>query len=244
MNDRCIITTAFGDRRKNIDRLIKNIRQYIDYPIVIYTSKDSYIGLPPIDCPNLDVEIKLVERLWPHHPRSGQRNGDYYQFLGALESGYSQILYLDDDMYIVDKDFIQGFELAERFGICLPLNPRAFVGRDACIGADVPENDRIVEIPLATAYNCGTMFVNTKHLGTKRLLRRCKAIILEAPMRGPLVIWKAVSRTGIVPYLLPPQWCVCLEDVKCKNPIILHLGHEYVRQYFGLDDELLGHGND
>lgn len=239
MAERCIITTAFGNRTHNVAHLIKNIRQYVDYPIVVITSKDSIISLP-VDInhnpdSNLNVEIKLVERLWPNHHRSGQRNGDYYQMKATLDSEYDQILYLDDDMRICDRGFIQGFELAKKFGVCLPLNPRSFVGVDAAIGADVPIGSRAVEIPLATAYNCGTMFVDKEHCDTDSFLKGCAYIILKKPMRGPLACWNTVNETKIVPYLLPPQWCVCQENIGIHNPIILHTGHEAVREYYKVD---------
>lgn len=240
MNKRCIITTAFGDRRKNITRLIKNIRSFVDYPIIIYTSEDSMVGfgfdarIPDYRKDN-NVEIKLVERLWPNHPRSGQRNGDYYQMQGCLESKYNSILYLDDDMHIINKDFAQGFDLAEKFSICLPLNPRSFVGVDAAIGADVPVDKRNVDLPLATAYNCGTMFIDKKYnYEAREFLGYCSHVLNTRPIRGPMAVWETVDELDIVPYLLPPQWCVCQENIGCQSPIILHCGHEKVREYYGI----------
>ena len=231
MSERCIITTAFGDMQENVARLIKNIRQYVDYTIQIITSKESK-SLDGIISGYTNVEIKYVKQLWPSHHRTGQRNGDYYQMQGCLESEYDSILYLDADMFIVNKDFVQGFNLSHKFGILLPLNPRSFVGVDAAIGADVPIGSRAVEIPLATAYNCGTMFVDKEHCDSNSFLKWCAYIILKQPMRGPLAVWNTVNETKIVPYLLPPQWCVCAEDVGSQMPIILHAGHEAVRNYY------------
>lgn len=236
MKNRMIMTTAFGDRRENVLRLIKNIRHYVDYPICIITSEDSNISLPAGSNFSLGkrIYIKYVPRLWPDHPRSGQRNGDYYQMKGVLFSEYSSILYLDDDMLIVNKDFVQGFDLAEKFGFCLPLNPRSFVGVDAAIGVDVPNLERQVKIPFATAYNCGTMFINKLHLGLRYFLRAYCDYLMNNPMRGPLAVWKTVEKTSIVPYILPSQWCVCAEDVGCHNPIILHYGHRKVQEHYNI----------
>lgn len=227
--NRAIIITAFGDRRENVQRLIKNIRQYVDYQIHIITSVESDIGS---FTRNDNISIRYVERLWPNHWRSGQRNGDYYQMKSVLESKHNSILYLDDDMLIVNKDFVQGFELAEKFGICLPLNPRSFVGVDAAIGTDVPNSERQAKISLATAYNCGTMFVDKRATRAIFFLKQCCKILLQTPMRGPLAVWKAVEYTGVFPYVLPVQWCVCQENVGCSNPIILHYGHKKVREYY------------
>lgn len=229
MTNRCIITTAFGNRRENIQRLVKNIRTFVDYKIIIVTSEDSNIG-SFIQYDNFHVEF--VERLWPKHSRSGWRTGDYYQMKSVLSSKYNSILYLDDDMLIVNKDFVQGFELAEKFGLCLPLNPRSFVGVDAKIGQDVPASNRRVKIPLATAYNCSPMFINKFHTKVNTFLENFCEIMLETPMRSPLVIWKTVERTSVIPYILPNQWCVSAEDIGCSNPIILHYGHKKVQEYY------------
>jgi hypothetical protein len=54
------------------------------------------------------------------------------------------------------------------------------------------------------------------------------------PVRGPVNMWRAVYQAGFFPCLLPSQWCVCAEDVGIEEPVILHIGHEKVRDYYGI----------
>jgi len=47
-------------------------------------------------------------------------------------------------------------------------------------------------------------------------------------------MWRAVYQTEVAPYILPPQWCVCAENVGIGNEIILHIGHDKVREFYGV----------
>ncbi len=210
---RCIITTAFGDRTKQLKGFVENIRRFSDLPIWVYADRD-YDFVPTV----------TVEGRWKHHPRYGQRNGDYWQAAGVLGCGYDEVLYLDDDMRIVSADFVQGFELARIFGVCLPLNPRRFIGVDGKIGQDsagYPEH-----LSKATAYNCGTMFVGNSHRASKSYLMQWMGALEHEPTRGPMAAFIAAQRTQFAPYVLQDEWCVCGRHAKIEDPIILHCGHE------------------
>ena len=224
MASRGIITTSFGKR--DIKGFVENIREYTDLPIIVLCD-DDYIERYF----DIDVEYRIVNTFWKDHKRYGQRNGDYWQARGALEcDGYDEVLYLDDDMRIVSPDFIQGFELAEHFGLCLPLNPRGTVGIDGTFGADVAGG---TEIPLATAYNCGTMFFNKyNHPKVMPFLNAWVTIMHETPQRGPMVAFRAALQTNFTPYTLQYNWCVCTEHIDIDNPIIVHTGHKDVKEKF------------
>lgn len=208
-----IITTAFNDRTKQLKGFVENVRKFTDLPILVYSDRDYNF----VDC-------KVVKGLWSNHPRYGQRNGDYYQALGAVGCPFDEVLYLDDDMRIVSDDFMQGFELAKIFGVCLPLNPRRFVGIDGEIGQDSAGYPK--ELSKATAYNCGTMFVDKRHDASISYLIKWYQSMEHQPTRGPMAAFIAAHESGFAPYVLQDEWCVCGKHAKIENPIILHCGHE------------------
>lgn len=71
-------------------------------------------------------------------PRYGWRMNDYWTIRKALESGADVAIPVDGDMWISDMTKMRTLPLlAQRFGICLPLNPRYTVQRDFEDGADV-----------------------------------------------------------------------------------------------------------
>ena len=62
------------------------------------------------------------------------------------------------------------------------------------------------------------------------------------PVRGPLAMWRASWKSGVNPYMLPLQWCVCpphhgeanLLLNETGNEIMIHVGHDIVKNfYFG-----------
>ena len=224
MASRGIITASFKRESGYLDDFIANIRKCTDLPITIFT--DDYPG--PF-CSDDNITNCFISTRWKDHKRYGQRNGDYWQARGVLECRFDEVLYLDDDMRIVSPDFVQGFELAEHFGLCLPLNPRGTVGIDGYIGADVTGEP---EIPLATAYNCGTMFFNRKHSGAVSFLTAWIDIMSKNPQRGPMVAFRAALQTNFSPYPLQYNWCVCSEHIDIDNPIIVHTGHKDVAEKF------------
>jgi hypothetical protein len=52
------------------------------------------------------------------------------------------------------------------------------------------------------------------------------------PSRASLALWKAAWETGIYPYILPKQWCVCIGDQGIGNEVILQIGHKEVAYYY------------
>lgn len=258
---RAIILAAFGDRRRQVQRLIKNIRRFVDYPIHIITTPDSNIGAPQTPKELVQyiaeqrIEVEYVTRLWPaNEPRSGVRNSNYYKVKKALDESYKpederydSLLMLDDDMLIVNKHFVDGFDLAERFGAALPLNPRTYVWVNA-LGADAQRKDRI-EIALSPQYapacNFSPFFIST-NIKSRRFMIVLEQELHDNVCRGTLAVWKASWQSGFSPVYLPQQWCICGNEAEyLKNytqqlcgqnlkipPIMLHLGHQQTCDVF------------
>ena len=200
-----------------------------------------------------DVTIVYVDRQWPVGCyREGVRNSNLFKIREALEDctyrGFESALLLDDDMLIVNKNFVDGFWLAEKFGAALPLNPRTFQLYNL-MGADVSDKDYadLEDAPLfAPAHNFSPMFVSLKNPRALYWLTVTGQELRDKTCRGTLAIWKTMLRTGFTPVNLPMQWCVCgAEADYYKNymqrlrgrdmpipPIMLHLGHEETRRVF------------
>lgn len=255
MMERAFVIAAFGDRRKQVERLIKNIRSYSDLPIHILTTEDSELGIPTNDFSEYkyDVTIEYVERKWPKgSPREGVRNSNYHKILFAVAHHYHSMCLLDDDMYIVDPAFKDGFAMAERFGAAIPINPRTFTQYNL-MGNDVRHED-VAELGKAgapmffPAVNFSPFFVYPHHGLTSNFLS-CLKNKLKEPCRGTIVIYKAMWETHITPVILPEQWCVCAsnseyiknhtEQLRGKDisipTIMLHLGHDKVKEVYNVE---------
>lgn len=250
MENRAFIIASFGDRQKQLQRLIKNIRSFVDYKIYIIITKDSNLGnLSDL----MDVEVEFVERKWKKGShRADIRNSNYFKVLKAIECDTSVCL-LDDDMFIVNKHFVDGFSMAERFGAAVPLNPRVYVEYNM-MGADVQLKDlkelRTMGAPFyAPACNFSPFFVYPRIEFAKIFLTHLLNELTFNVCRGTLAIWKASWQSGFTPVYLPEQWCVCAGNAQyIKNyakllkgqevkipPMMLHLGHKKVGKIFGVE---------
>jgi len=248
MKNRGIILASFGDRRTQLKGILKNIRYVTGLPVVIYTDQDQGVS-------GHGVQQRIVDAyLWRGHRRWGVRQGNYWQAKAVLEGPFKTACCLDDDMRIVDTRFEQGFDLATKFGVCLPMNPRVYQEHNA-LGADTRTADRkeISGWPnLVTACNMSPMFACRQVSSCRTLLLRYLQELVHNACRGTLAIWKASWQTGITPLYLPSTWCVCGDDVhymqshvidvlrkRTKDsrvrPVMLHWGHKLVQREFKKD---------
>lgn len=161
--------------------------------------------------------------------RKGWRMNDYWKVKQLLEHNDVAISF-DGDMHIISNKVYDIIPLTRKFGVCLPANPRYLVGIDADIGADGGE----VEIGTGYAMNCGIIALDNNNPEAVKLAEKYCEIMEKNPARGTLVWWEAMWETGITPCLLPPQWCVCKEDIGIGNEIVLHIGHEEVKSYYNV----------
>jgi hypothetical protein len=166
-------------------------------------------------------------------PREGWRMNDYYKVRLMLDSGADIAMCFDGDMRIVDMEAARTLPLlAERFGLCLPINPRYTVLRDICDGADVPK-EVLFDGVYGPGVNCSPIAVSLNRAGSVTLAEEYCKTLLDTPMRGPLAWQKSMWLTGIAPLILPPQWCVCSKHIGVGGEIILHEGHEAVKRHYG-----------
>jgi hypothetical protein len=224
---------------------LKYLKESID--IVRHNDKDISISLyydksiykHPILKYAKERGCSMIEyRKIPYDKREGNRNNDLWKLKGLKESRAKTVTYLDSDVYIYDwKRFIKGFDIAKRFGILFPMNPRIFVKVELDIGADVTPHDKRFfgtrpGSDCSTAYNMGVIFYSKGVDIRADLFLDC--IISEQenyPSRGPMAVQRSMWLTGYAPYTLPVNWLVCAENVGIKTPIALHVGHDKVMEW-------------
>jgi len=168
-----------------------------------------------------------------NHPRWGWRMNDYHKVRGLFESKADIAIAFDGDMRIVSNDVKDIEDLVSRFGLCLPANPRKIVKLDNSIGVDsaIIFGDEKSLLSMH-AVNCGIIALDTSNERAMRCVDKFLNIMRDHPVRGPTAWAKAFRDTGFSPCLLPPQWCVCAEDVGIGNEIVLHTGHQKVKEYY------------
>lgn len=202
-----------------------------------------YTNLVDIDEDVFD-EIHVVESPFDkNHPRYRWRCADYWKTRGMLESTADVAIALDGDMYVLNDKVRTIIPLARRFGICLPANPRLLVAVDQEIGADV-DDEQDESLGQAHAFNCGLMAVSKHVPKMKLLLENWVKDKVHRPRRGPLMWWRACWSTGVMPCLLPPQWCLCagskahhtIQYAGVGNEIVIHAGHDDARRQYGIKE--------
>ena len=180
------------------------------------------------------TDLPLVPQLDPTHPRYGWRANDYWKVRKMLDSGADVAMCFDGDMRIVNREAARTLPLlAERFGICLPINPRYTVRRDFIDGADVTGcADQTMWY--GPSLNCSPIAIAVAAARARTIAEVYCDQMLRCPIRGPLAWWKAMLGTGTVPLILPPQWCVCERHIGVGGEIILHEGHASVKRHYRL----------
>lgn len=243
--NRAIVTACFGDRREQLQTLLQSVAKYVDnnIPIHLYTDDEGFL------CEDGSVTVHITEAMWRGHPRSGVRASNFVKLKSIQDlSEVDSFCLIDDDMEIVDAGFMEGFDLAERFGVALPMNPRIYTQHMAQ-SADVPPDimDMVAHLPQkSTACNFSPFFYRRGHSSQAAYFMIGIREELSKGCRGTLAVWKASWDTKYTPLYLPEQWCVCGDHVEHIRdytiqlkgqtvpikPICLHLGHEAVRKAF------------
>jgi len=137
-------------------------------------------------------------------------------------------------MVVVSEAFRAIVELADIFGLALPINPRLLLKIDGGIGVDSTYDaaaDRTMG--LGMTYNLTPIAFSTRHAQARALLERYCEKMKEAPGRGAVHLANASYELGYQPCVLPPQWCVCSpRDLDSKHmwreAVALHVGHKDV----------------
>jgi hypothetical protein len=189
------------------------------------------------------------------HYRWAIRTSNYFKSFAVKKNmNYQSFCCLDDDMVVVNKCFIEGFAIAEKFGVACPMNPRLYVKYNA-LGEDVKYHNLLEMKQLGvpqhiTAVNMSPLFICRTNINGQKYNDVLFDLLedTENVCRGTLMMSKASWLSGITPVYLPETWCVCggnaeyWKNYKCRaggilrevEPIMLHGGHKKVEEVFAI----------
>jgi hypothetical protein len=208
-----LIFAEFGERACPVDR--KHFQTYFPDAEIVEISEEGrkYIGDPT-------------------HPRFGWRMNDYHKVCGLVESAADIAISFDADMRIVSDQVKSIIDLVSTFGLCLQsvrVGWFVLIIRSGKMARFLMED----AVRFMHAVNCGIIALDKSN---ERAMFLCKNIFTDhgTHPHARTVAWaKAFYITEFSPCLLPAQWvCLCAEDAGCGNEIVLHAGHQKVREHY------------
>lgn len=187
---------------------------------------------------DFDLHIDGVELIkvqspvkYPEHPRYGYRTADYYKFYALTHSDADFKCIIDSDMQVVSSDVLALIYLTQKFGFCVPYNDRQLLRQDM-VGSKDTQEITDESLGLGHSYNQSPMTLWKNNERGILFYDKCAKIMQEDPSRASLVMWKSAWETGIYPYILPKQWCVCDGNEGIGEEVILHVGHKKIDEYY------------
>ena len=225
---------AGGNNLSNNDRLNPSLDSFLR----VFQNKDTDVSVTVYtDQHREDTDnIKYIKKdpiYDPRHPRFGWRCNDYYKVLALLESDADIAISLDSDMFVLNSQALTLLDITKKFGVCLPANPRSLVKIDGNIGIDGNRSGHYDSSKgNGFANNMSPIGFDTSSPRARILLEEYCRQMKNDPVRGPLAMWRAQWESGVNPYLLPYQWCVCKSHCGIGNEIILHVGHKEIAEYY------------
>jgi hypothetical protein len=218
-------------RHERLNPTLSSFRElFPDAPVTLYT--DAEIGGEGIEVRRVDPPFER------DNPRYGWRASNYYQAKGILDSAAGVAVAMDADMRIVSPEFRRILPLASRFGLCVPANSRLVVAVNARKGHD-SDYDQDADPTRGTgfAYNHSPMACAPGSERARRFLETYLRLSVERPQRGTHLLWLAAWESGVAPFLLPFNWCVCSRrTLRARhldgNEIVLHVGHPDVEPHY------------
>ena len=213
------------DEESRLDPSLKTLKRY--FPNAKYTVYSDF---------DLEIDgVELIKVSSPvvdaSHPRYGYRTADYYKFMALVNSKADFKCILDSDMQIVSSDIVALIHLTQKFGFCVPYNDRQLLRNDMQISKDTQE---IIDdsLGMGHSYNQSPMTLWQSDERGQLFYKTCADVMKNDPSRASLVMWKTAWQTGVYPYILPKQWCVCDGNEGIGNEVILHVGHKSIKEYY------------
>ena len=216
--------SSFDDENR-LNPSLKTLKEY--FPNAKYTVYSDFdlqidgVELIKVSSPVVDAS----------HPRYGYRTADYYKFMALVNSKADFKCILDSDMQIVSSDIVALIHLTQKFGFCVPYNDRQLLRNDMQISKDTQE---IIDdsLGMGHSYNQSPMTLWQNDERGQLFFTTCADVMKNDPSRASLVMWKTAWQTGVYPYILPKQWCVCDGNEGIGNEVILHVGHKSIKEYY------------
>lgn len=216
------------DEKHRLQPSLEGIKKYFpNARITVYTDFDwddaKGITIKKVISPITDSE----------NPRYAYRTVDYFKFLALSQATADFTCALDSDMFFVNENIYSLVFLTQKFGFCAAQNVRQIFNLDMRISKDTHQ---IQDGSLGNgySYNQSPMTIWKHNVNGTEFFKNCAEIMQAEASRASLVMWKSAWKTGLYPYVLPKQFCVCDGDEGCGDEIILHIGHKSVKQYYKL----------
>lgn len=217
--------TEFNSEESRLNPSLQTLKKY--FPNAKYTVYSDF---------DLKIEgVNLIKVsspvINPEHERYGYRTADYFKFLSLTKSDADFKCVLDSDMKVVSSDIIALIHLTKKFGFCVPYNDRQLLRQDMILSKDTqPIQDE--SLGLGHSYNQSPMTLWKEDSRGLKFYETCTEIMKTDPSRASLVMWKAAWKTGLYPYILPKQWCVCDGNEGIGEEVILHVGHQKIKDFY------------
>lgn len=231
--------TNAGDAQLPAERLEPSLSSFLRWfpeaSVAVYTDQDW-------ESTDRYRVVKVKPPFEKDHPRYGNRCNDYYGPLGVAESKSDVAISVDSDLLIVNPDVRSIIPLVMHFGLCMPTNGRHIVWRDArspLDGGAVDDKSRGCGMCHCTAFiACNQNDIRGRSLLSDYAHQVYDDANYKQGARGPLSFWRASWKAMCFPCTLPREWCITgsnLGDAESSGrtvPIILHVGHETVREHY------------
>ena len=212
-----------------LDPSLSTLKQY--FPNAKYTVYSDFdleidgVDLKKIETPVLQ-DRKSLKRHFYHL-------ADYYKFKGMLDSDADISISIDSDMYVLNEHIYTLIYLTEKFGFCVPNSSAQSMNFEVETSLDtIPITDE--SKGFGTTSNITPMTLSKNSESGKLFFEKCCEIMGNDPSRASIVMWKAAWETGVHPYFLPKEFCVCRGSEGLGNEIILHVGHPSVAAFYNV----------
>lgn len=218
-----------GELLLNESRLnptLKSIRKYFPQArIIVYTN---------FDLKEENIEIIKIEDspfIDTNSSHKGYHIADYYKFYALANATGDFNCVIDSDMDIVSSNITALIAMTEKFGFCVPHNNRQSMVKDMRLSQNTIEIDDESK-GLGYSYNQSPMTIWENDKRGREFYTQCYLELVKHPAKASFSMWKAAWETGIYPYVLPKEWCLCIGDEGIGDEVVLHVGHDSVKKYY------------
>ncbi|UQB67760.1 hypothetical protein [Epilithonimonas zeae] len=212
-----------------LDPSLSTLKKY--FPNAKYTAYSDF------DLKIKGVHLKKIEKPILQDKKKMERHfyhlADYYKFKGMLESEADIAISIDSDMYVLNDNVYSLIYLTEKFGFCVPNSSARSMNFEIETSLDtIPVTDE--SKGFGTTSNITPMTLSKKSEAGKLFYKKCCEIMEKEPSRASIVMWKAAWESGVYPYFLPKEFCVCRGNEGLGNEVILHVGHPSVAEFYNV----------
>ena len=183
------------------------------------------------------VELKKIPQekfdLFEEHPRKLYRLVQYMKLYAITHSDADIAIAIDTDMFVFSENIYRLIYLTDKFGFCLPSS------NALCMNFDVEHSLDTYPITdesggLGSTFNITPMTFKTSDERGRAFYNKCMETTVKKGSRSSISMWNAIWESGLYPYMLPREFCVCRGSEGIGNEVILHVGHKSVAEYYNI----------